>query len=155
MVVASIRIDPLWPDPHTPGRGPPESSVSTPAEQEQGIACTFCESKNFIKRDVRETKSGPKQHYECLNCERKFVIEPDQSKKATPAVLNLVKELSDKGLSSRSIAAAIDYKFKMKIAHQTIIDWIGQVEPGNGQHAHGQMAKGARPRQETVPGRLR
>lgn len=105
-----------------------EHSFAAEEPAEPGVVCTFCESTKVEKRGVRDTRYGPKQRYHCINCDRKFVVEPDAFKKATPEILALVKELADKGLSSRSIVAALDYKFKLKVAPQTVLNWI--VEAG-------------------------
>lgn len=105
---------------------------ATPLKQELSLilerptenCCPFCSSQKLIKRGVRQTKTGEKQRFSCLECKKRFVLSPIKYIKGNEKIVCLAMDCYYKGLSYRDIADQFKQFYGLDLHHETIRRWI-------------------------------
>lgn len=96
-------------------------------EQEVNKAdCPFCHSEKIVKNGARKTNAGIKQRFKCLDCSKRFVLEPIKYCKANAKIICLAMDLYFKGLSLRDISDTIFQFYNQRIHFDTIRRWISK-----------------------------
>ncbi len=91
--------------------------------QEEGN-CPNCSSENITKQGYRINKSGKKQKFRCVDCNKFFVADPVKHHKATAKIITLTMDLYYKGLSLRDITDTLKQFYGINLHHETIRRWI-------------------------------
>jgi len=87
-------------------------------------ACRACDSVHIKKNGTRTNKSGEKQRYECLDCGKRFVLEPIKYIKGSAKMVCLIMDLYLKGLSLRDIKDTVKQFYDMDLSHEAIRQWV-------------------------------
>jgi putative transposase len=100
---------------------PKEKLTVRQVEENETVACKFCNSLNVVKYG---TKNG-KQNYYCKSCKRKFVNNGDfQKLKFSPQTISLTLDLYFKGVSLRKISDHLRQFHSLSVSYGTIHNWL-------------------------------
>jgi transposase-like protein len=86
--------------------------------------CPSCTSTHIQKDGTRKTIMGKKQKWLCLNCNKRFVLDPVQKVKGNENTIITAIDLYMKGVSFRGIADSIKQFYGLKVTHVTVMNWI-------------------------------
>lgn len=86
--------------------------------------CPHCNSTKLQKDGTRKTTMGKKQRWLCLNCNKRFVLEPIQKIKGDLDAVVMAMDLYMKGVSYRSIADSLKQFMGLKVTHVTVMNWV-------------------------------
>lgn len=93
------------------------------------IRCPKCDSKYIVKHGTRKTQNrGLVQKYQCKDCNYKFSNPEGWRMRNDPEYVDYALKLYSKGLSLRGVAEQLNKKYKLKVAHQTIMHWVNDFE---------------------------
>jgi len=92
-------------------------------ENEEGN-CSYCNSDKIVKQGYRINKSGKKQKFKCLDCNKNFVLDPIKYHKANAKIIVLAMDLYYKGLSLRDIQDTLKQSYNINLHHETVRRWI-------------------------------
>ena len=96
------------------------------------IRCPKCDSTDTVKHGTRRTqRRGIVQKYQCKDCEYKFSNPEGWRLRNDPEYIFYALKLHSKGLSLRGIVEALQKKYKVKIAHTSIMHWIKEFSIGS------------------------
>lgn len=88
--------------------------------------CKFCESKNIIKKGLRNNKTYSLQVYQCKDCSKKFSINLGfEGMRASPEIITQALQLYFSGESLRNVQRFLELQ-GVKITHKTVWSWIGK-----------------------------
>lgn len=95
------------------------------------IRCSYCESKQFVKRGVRKNKFQAVQLYLCKNteCGRTFTASDVKGKKFPLNVIVAGITLYNLGYTLEQSCAALEQKYQMKPDVDTLTNWYEQYKP--------------------------
>lgn len=86
--------------------------------------CPECGSSNLRKDGTRKTTMGKKQRWLCMECGKRFVLDPVQNIKGNIEAVTIAMDLYMKGVSYRGIKDSIEQILGLKVTHVTIMRWI-------------------------------
>lgn|SRR3989344_1176119 len=91
------------------------------------LSCTNCNSKNIIKKGLKENKFQVIQRYKCKNCEKYFTLQ--NSKNTTYPIAIIIKGISlyNLGYSLKEVSNLISKEKKINIS--TISLWVNKYKP--------------------------
>lgn len=93
--------------------------------------CPKCDNKYIVKHGTRKTlRKGLVQKYQCKNCGYKFSNPNGWRMGNDPEYIFYALKLHSKGLSLRGIVEALQKKYKVKIAHTSVMNWIKEFYIG-------------------------
>jgi len=95
------------------------------------ILCPYCQSKDFVKRGVRENKHQTVQLYLCKNteCGRTFTASDVKGKKFPLNVIVAGITLYNQGYTLEQCCRALEEKYKVKPEVDTLASWYEQYKP--------------------------
>lgn len=89
------------------------------------IKCPKCDSNDVVKHGTRKTQNrGLVQKYQCKNCNYKFSNPEGWRMRSDPEYIDYALKLYSKGLSLRGVVEQLIKKYKIKVAHQTVMHWV-------------------------------
>ena len=87
--------------------------------------CPKCDNKYIVKHGTRKTqRRGIVQKYQCKNCGYKFSNPDGWRMRNDPEYVDYALKLYSKGLSLLGVAEQLNKKYKIKVAHQTVMHWV-------------------------------
>ncbi len=88
------------------------------------MICPFCKKSKIVKQGYRKNKSGKKQKYQCLNCEKWF-IEHDGFERMRHDPKIIMKSIHQHidGLSLFQVRNHFNQYDNVKVSRKTIADW--------------------------------
>jgi len=95
------------------------------------VNCPYCESKNFVKRGVRENKHQVVQLYLCKNseCGRTFTASDVKGKKFPLNVIVAGITLYNQGYTLEQCCRALEQKYKIRPDVDTLASWYEEYKP--------------------------
>lgn len=90
------------------------------------VVCQKCGGSNYKKNGVRHNKkAGDIQTYLCLDCGRRFIVNPAfENAKASAKVISNAVDLYFKGVSLRKIAEHIKQSYGTNINYSSVCRWL-------------------------------
>lgn len=88
--------------------------------------CPYCRSAHLIRRGQRYSRTGPTQRYLCKDCKRRFTITSTKRSKSIATVVTAALDLYFRGLSLRETSEHLATYWNCRVAHTTILRWIGK-----------------------------
>jgi len=92
------------------------------------IQCPVCESKNVIKKGLRETRRGKRQRYLCKECGKRFTDNVLKYKIYPPRVIFNAINYYDMGDNIRAVSKRINKTFKVKTSKSIVHSWINEFQ---------------------------
>jgi len=99
--------------------------IRTKIIEEETFSCPKCGSVQIKKSGLRKNKSGNKQRYECLVCQKRFVKDMAfKGLKADGKSIALALDLFYKGMSQRKIKDTLAQFMNVEVSQPTINRWV-------------------------------
>ena len=96
------------------------------------VNCPKCNGEDIIKIGTRKTqRRGLVQKYLCKSCNHKFSNPEGWRMNNDPEYIDYALKLRSKGLSLRGVIKSLERKYKVKVAHTTIMNWEKDFEPSH------------------------
>ncbi len=110
--------------PSTSALGRSSSAAGRPAKNVLDVFCPYCQSKNFVKRGVRENKHQTVQLYLCKNpeCGRTFTASDVKGKKFPLNIIIAGITLYNLGYTFEQCARALCFQ---RAGHPLHLKWRG------------------------------
>ncbi len=95
------------------------------------VLCPYCQSKNFVKRGVRENKHQTVQLYLCKNpeCGKTFTQSDVKGKKFPLNVIVAGITLYNQGYTFEQCCNALEQKYKVRPEVDTLASWYEEYKP--------------------------
>jgi transposase-like protein len=91
-----------------------------------GLACQFCNSKNFVKDSVRHNKGYDLQRYRCRDCNKRFSVNIGfEGMRATPQIITSAMQLYFTGESLRNVQKFLRLQ-GVNVSHVAVYKWINK-----------------------------
>ena len=87
-------------------------------------SCPYCNSIRLQRNGTRKTTMGKKQRWLCLDCSKRFVLEPVQKIKGDLDAVVMAMDLYMKGVSYRGIKDSLKQFLGLEITHVTVMNWV-------------------------------
>ena len=108
-----------------------EIKADIPIKNVLDILCPYCQSKNFVKRGVRENKHQTVQLFLCKNpeCGKTFTQSDVKGKKFPLNVIVAGITLYNQGYTLEQCCVALEQKYKIKPEVDTLASWYEEYKP--------------------------
>src|SRR3989344_7428484 len=102
------------------------AELSSEKNQER---CTYCHSKNIVKRGLRKKQFESIQLYQCNDCNRTFTPQIIKGKKYPLKTILDALSFYNTGYSLEESCNLIKEHYGIEIKKSTLADWVKEFEP--------------------------
>jgi len=101
-----------------------DKAISAVGRSVLSSQCPYCDSRNFVKRGMRQKKGGKAQLYICRDCGRTFTPSWTKGRQHGWGVVLEALSYYNLGFSLVQVSQILKEKFQAEVQPSTIGDWV-------------------------------
>ena len=99
--------------------------------------CKFCDSGRLKKDGIRKNRKGDAQQYKCLDCKKRFTMNPGfERMRFKDVVITRALQMYYSGMSVRDIADCLEQE-DVRVSHMTVYRWVEKYSRMTNEYVKG------------------